>query len=342
MKQNTFLCLLLGASLAAVAACGSDSKSSTMPVTSATEPVEPAEPPMPAEPAKPAEPQPPPEPPAPTYLHGKMVWFELESSNPAKSTAFFNELLGWTTEPQAGAEGAAATELVKAGGKEVAMVRKAEGKKAKSRWVPFVSVPDVDGAVTAVEANKGKVVKPAQDVPDVGRFAVVSDPNGAVFAVFKSAAGDQPDGQPKAGEFIWAENLTKNKKAHASALAFYPTVVGYTNTPMEMATGKKKKKDTYDMLSYGETPRAAVEQAKPASLGGRWLPWVAVDDVDAAVGGVKKLKGKVVVKPFDVPTVGRMAVVADPTGAALGLMKPLSPEERKAAEDAGGAPAEKK
>ncbi len=342
MRARTPRLAFLGVSLAALlAACGSDSKGQqTTPVTSSTEPTEPTEPgaadtpaePVPTEPAKPAEP------PAPAYLHGKLVWYELVSSDPAKSKAFHAELLGWTVEPQemAGMK----FELAKAGGKDVATIRAADDKKTKSHWVPYISVPDVDAAVAAIEQNKGKVVKAAMDVPDIGRFAFVSDPNGAMFAVFKGARSDDPDtDQAKAGEFVWAENLTKNKKAQDAALAFYPAAVGYTASSMDVGEGKKKSK--YDMLSMadGDKPkhRAGVVPAKPASLGGHWLPWVSVDDVDGSVAKVKGLKGKVVTKPHDIPGVGRAAVVTDPTGAPLGLLKSLSPEEQKAAMEKAAA-----
>lgn len=331
--------VFLGASLAALAAAcgGSDSKGqATTPVTSSTEPTEPTEPAGPdkaQDPVQPTEPVKPAEPPAPTYLHGKMVWFELVSADPAKSKAFHADLLGWTIEPQETA--GMKYELARAGGKEVATIRQAEDKKVKSHWVPFVSVPDVDAAVAAVEQNKGKVVKAAIDVPDVGRFAIVSDPNGAEFAVFKSSKSDDPDtDMARPGEFVWAENLTKNKKAQATALAFYPAAVGYTASSMDVPEGKTRSK--YDMLSFagpdGTTKhRAGVIPAKPASLGGHWLPWVAVDDVDATVARVKGLKGKVVTRPHDVPAVGRAAVVTDPTGAPIGLIKSLTPEQVKAA-----------
>ena len=353
MRTKTPRLAFLGFSLAALmAACGSESKGqATTPVTSSTEPTEPTEPSgtKPMEPPQSSEPVKPAEPPAPTYLHGKLVWYELVSSDPAKSKAFHADLLGWTIEPQETA--GMKYELAKAGGKDVATIRPGDDKKTKSHWVPFVSVPDVDAAVAAAEQNKGKVVKAAMDVPDIGRFAIVSDPNGASFALFKGARSDGPDtDQAKQGEFVWAENLTKNKKAQATALAFYPAAVGYTVSSMDVGEGKAKSK--YDMLSMasGDKPkhRAGIVPAKPASLGGHWLPWVSVDDVDGTVAKVKGLKGKVVTKPHDIPGVGRAALVTDPTGAPIGLLKSLSPEEQKAAmekaaaEKTAPAPAEKK
>jgi len=108
-----------------------------------------------------------------------------------------------------------------------------------------------------------------------------------------------------------------------------------------MDVGEGKKKSKYDMLSMGagDKPkhRAGVVPAKPASLGGHWLPWVSVDDIDGTVAKVKGLKGKVVTKPHDIPGVGRAAVVTDPTGAPLGLLKSLSPEEQKAAMEKAAA-----
>jgi predicted enzyme related to lactoylglutathione lyase len=322
MQRRTLLVPFLGASLAAaLAACGSDSKASQT-TTPAAEPA-PAEPaPAPAA----AEPAPPPAPPAPTYVHGKWVWYELRSKDVEKSKAFYGELLGWQIEPQE--MNGMKFELIKAGGKDIGIISATEGK-AKSHWVPFVSVPDVDAAVKTIEEQKGKVVTPASDIPDIGRFAIVSDPNGVEFAVFKGAKGDEPDSPPAAGLFVWNEYLSKNKKQHTAALAFYPAALGYTTSQMAMGEGKKKAQ--YDMLSFNEAPRAGVEEAKPASLGGQWMPWVTVDDTDAVVANAKKLKGKVAVKPHDIPTVGRAAIVVDPTGAAVGVLKPASPDQQQPA-----------
>jgi hypothetical protein len=327
MQRTTLLVPFVGATLAAaLAACGSGSKASetTTPVAEA--------PPQPAEPAPqppPAEPAPPPAPPAPTYLHGKWVWFELRSTDVEKSKAFYSELLGWQIQPQE--MGGAKFELVKTGGKDVATISATQGK-AKSHWIPFVSVADVDATVKAIEEQKGKVVMPANDLPDIGRFAIVSDPNGAEFAVFKGAKGDEPDSQsaPVPGQFVWNEYLSKNKKQHQAALAFYPATLGYVTSQMQMGEGKKAS--SYDMLSVkGEggqdMPRAGVQPAKPASLGGQWLPWVTVEDTDAIVALTKKLKGKVLTKPHDIPNVGRAAIVADPTGGAIGVLKPSMPEQ---------------
>jgi predicted enzyme related to lactoylglutathione lyase len=325
MQRTTLLVSFVGATLAAaLAACGSGSKASDTTTPVAEAPAQPAEP---AQPAQPAEPAQPPAPPAPTYLHGKWVWFELRSTDVEKSKAFYSQLLGWQIDPQE--MGGTKFELVKAHGKDVAIISPTQGK-AKSHWIPFVSVPDVDATVKAIEEQKGKVVMPANDIPDIGRFAIVADPNGAEFAVFKGVKGDEPDAPPAPGLFVWNEYLSKNKKQHQAALAFYPATLGYVSSQMQMGEGKKKS--SYDMLSVkGEggqdMPRAGVQAAKPASLGGQWLPWVTVEDTDAIVALTKKLKGKVLSKPHDIPSVGRAAIVADPTGGAIGVLKPAMPEQ---------------
>jgi hypothetical protein len=58
-------------------------------------------------------------------------------------------------------------------------------------------------------------------------------------------------------------------------------------------------------------------------LPAQWIPYIFVDDVDATVKKAAGLRGKVCVPPFDVPTVGRIAVLADPQGAAFGIIKPV-------------------
>ena len=136
MKLKRLSYSLVVSIAAVLAACGGTEKQ-VEPPPGGPPPVLTAQP----EPAKPAEP------PAPTYLHGKLVWYELVSSDVARSKAFHAELLGWTIEPQelAGMK----FELARAGGKDVATIRAADDKKTRSHWVPFVSVADVDATVAA-------------------------------------------------------------------------------------------------------------------------------------------------------------------------------------------------
>jgi hypothetical protein len=120
------------------------------------------------------------------------------------------------------------------------------------------------------------------------------------------------------GNFVWHENLTKDKKA---AVAFYSEVVGWKT--------QEFGDQGYTMWVGSQGPLGGLmtlpEEAAKMGAPPHWLGSVQVDDVDATTAQVKKLGGKVHKEPFDVPTVGRVAVIADPQGATLSVFKPAQP-----------------
>jgi predicted enzyme related to lactoylglutathione lyase len=118
---------------------------------------------------------------------------------------------------------------------------------------------------------------------------------------------------PKPGKFCWNELVTTNVPA---AKKFYTGLLGWKTQPfgkgMEYTLFKKGK----DMLG------GLMKCPKPGNPA-QWIPYIFVDDVDAMAKKASKLRGKVCVPPFDVPTVGRIAVLTDPQGAAFGIIKPV-------------------
>ncbi|QQS12969.1 MAG: VOC family protein [Rhodospirillales bacterium] len=125
-----------------------------------------------------------------------------------------------------------------------------------------------------------------------------------------------------AGRFVWFELMTTDQ---AAAKAFYAAVVGWgaMDAPMPGMT--------YTMFTAGGTPIGGLmdlpEDARKAGAPPSWSGYVAVDDVDAAAAKAASLGGAVHVPPTDIPEVGRFAVVADPHGAALAMIKLSSPDQ---------------
>ena len=113
------------------------------------------------------------------------------------------------------------------------------------------------------------------------------------------------------GVFSWVEYHGSD---HAAARAFYETVLGWTVTDMPMADGS-----SYPGIMVGEQPVGGF-MPRPAEGGSSWLAYVTVDDVDTRVAAVGDAGGAVMQEPFDVPGVGRIAFVQDPTGARLGFI----------------------
>lgn len=116
------------------------------------------------------------------------------------------------------------------------------------------------------------------------------------------------------GTWFWHELLTSDVR---KAKSFYGKLFGWTTQPMKMPGM------TYTMWKRGRSMHGGMMDSKNA--GGappHWMTYVQVDDVDASAKRVARLGGKVVAKPFDIPGVGRICVIADPTGAMISMIQP--------------------
>ena len=248
-------------------------------------------------------------------LPGKFVWFELASSDLKKAQAFYGEVLGW--KAVAFPLGAATYEMIFAGETPDTMVGgyvPARGGGGRSQWIAYVSVENVDAAVSTATACGGTLLEPPRDLPGVGRAAKIADPSGAAFALFKSANGDPPDVlSAPPGRFIWNELHTTDPE---KALAFYERVVGFSNRSVPSPAGR------YHILSEGGVDRGGITSHLRPGSSPHWQPVVSVDDVDGAVARARKLGARIPVPPEDMPGIGRLGLMEDPMGAVIALMKP--------------------
>ena len=118
---------------------------------------------------------------------------------------------------------------------------------------------------------------------------------------------------PKPGDFCWNELVTPSVPA---AKKFYAGLLGWKTKPFNQGPGD------YTIIQKGKDGMGGMMKCPVPGNPAHWLPYVLVADVDATVKKAKKLRGKVCVPPVDVPTVGRIAVLADPQGAAFGIIQP--------------------
>jgi len=128
------------------------------------------------------------------------------------------------------------------------------------------------------------------------------------------------------GTFMWNELATTDPEACAD---FYKKLLGWTSEEMPMPD----MSGVYTVFKAGDTPAAGMFRMEGEQFAGippHWMSYIHVDDVDAAVTQTEELGGSVKAPAFDVPGVGRIAVIADPSGAAVALMKPsdeMCPED---------------
>ncbi len=122
---------------------------------------------------------------------GALCWTELNTRDTKTAEAFYTEMFGWGVKHSAPGSPMEYTEFSVQGVPSIGMMPMVEHMPATvpSYWMPYFQVADADASVARVKELGGSVMVPPQDIPNTGRFAIVSDPQGAMFAVFKVTQG---------------------------------------------------------------------------------------------------------------------------------------------------------
>jgi predicted enzyme related to lactoylglutathione lyase len=242
----------------------------------------------------------------------KPAWVDLASSDPTSAGAFYTNLLGWEiTAPDPAYGGYRMASL---GGKDVAGIGPKQMAEQPTAWSIYIGTSDADALVTKITAAGGKVVVPPMAVGDQGRMAVFQDPSGAYISAWQPIAmGGFETTAP--GAFTWAE---LNARGIDKAVSFYTNVFGWGTHVSDMQDGSRYTEFQLD----GQSIAGGMEMNPmvPADVPSYWLAYFAVEDVDAKFARVLELGGREMLSPMDFPG-GRFAIVADPEGAAFGLLK---------------------
>ncbi len=258
---------------------------------------------------------------ADSTLLGRLIWYELLTSDAASAATFYTKLIGWKGQALANGPSAPYT-LFLSGKRQVAggmrLPQEARQMGAHPHWLTYVGTPDVDATARHAAVLGGTIVKAPEDIPSVGRFAVVKDPQGALFALYAPLTAGE-DLQPAVGGFSWLELATTDVRG---ALKFYKALFGWQQTSaMDMGPGL----GTYQMWGRGGTSLGGM-YAKPAQMPGpsSWLPYIFVADSKKIAAAVSELGGTVINGPMEVPG-GWIAQGLDPQGAMFAVHS-LSPD----------------
>ena len=185
-----------------------------------------------------------------------------------------------------------------------------------SHWVPYISVDSVDDCCKSASRLGGEICMGAMDIAP-GRFAMIDDPQKALFSPFtpKGAVPDQRTAGP--GDFCWDTLLTTD---HRDAARFYTSLFGWGSSDLDMGNGR-----AYTLLTNGDAGVAGIwKMSSDEAHRPMWLSYVAVRDTDDTVRRATALGATVVMAPTEAPGVGRLARILDPTGASIGLLQPKS------------------
>jgi len=157
---------------------------------------------------------------------------------------------------------------------------------------------------------------PPTTVPDMLRFAVALDPQGAAFGLLQpvgaSAENPPPETPPHAGKFVWDELHTSDQTAAAK---FYGALFGWTGK-----VGEGDPMKYWHWMNAGKDVGGMMTLQQPG-VPPHWIGYIEVPDVEGSTKKAAALKGKVLMDVMDVPRVGKFSFVQDPTGAVLALFR---------------------
>lgn len=253
---------------------------------------------------------------APPTLHGQFVWYELMTPYPEDAKRFYGTVLGWATERFAGNPAMPYDMWVGPRGPLGGMMKlepPAFPVGTPPSWMAYVAVESVDDSAQQVTRLGGRVLHGPEDIPEVGRFAVIQDPQGAVICLYRSTMGEwQPHRESLPGEFSWHELATTDPDA---AWDFYSALFGWTQS------GSFDMGDAGSYRLFGVEGRqlGGVYRSAPGQPPANWLLYVRIPEVRAAIERVQGAGGKMLYGPIEVPGGDQVAVCLDPQGAAFAL-----------------------
>jgi hypothetical protein len=246
-------------------------------------------------------------------ISGRFAWHELWTLDSAASTGFYTHIFPWSAQLWDKESGYA---LFMGKNGPAAGCHKlgndSDGQGIRPRWNTYISAADVDAMVPQAQALGASVVVPPMDIPRVGRFAMLADPQGAVFGLlYRNEPAAAPQMPPPAGAVVWNELLTSDAEA---AFKFYSALFGWeVMTRIDMGP-----KGAY--LVFGaDGAQMGGMMAAPVPGGPLWLPYTEVDSADALVASATKAGATLCLGPQTVPGGGRIANFLDPQGVMFAV-----------------------
>ena len=248
------------------------------------------------------------------YAQGTPSYVELMTPDQEAAKAFYGPLFGWEFEDVPMGDAGYYVAVAKDGDSVAGISGQMPGMEGHPAfWGVYLTVDDVDAVAGKVAGAGGEVEAEPFDVMDLGRMAAIKDPTGARVNLWQAGATIGTTRANEPGTPIWNELITADV---ASATRFYGDVLGVSWEEMPMEGGPAYTCLVVDGRQVGGAMPPPMEGIPP-----HWNVYFNVVDTDATIAQATGLGGSVVAPAFDVPGVGRMAVLADPQGGMFNLMQ---------------------
>jgi uncharacterized protein len=248
-------------------------------------------------------------------MHGQFVWYELTTPDVEAARRFYPTFTGWGTK-----QFDKDYMMWTTGGRPFAGIFRLgpdmRQQGVPPNWMPYIEASNVDDTARLAGSLGGSVLHGPEDIPGTGRFAVIKDPQGATFGIYKSTGPSQSwDGTPKLGAFVWHELMTTD---YTKAFEFYRRLFGWEKTSqMDMGGGNMYVMYGKAGVSYGGIYNRTSEMAGVPPF---WLVYVGVRDAKQAIESATRGGAKLERGPMPVPG-GQIAILSDPQGAAFAMFE---------------------
>ena len=251
-----------------------------------------------------------------SYAHGTPCWTDVTSNDLPRAVEFYRGLFGWDAEVASEPEAGGYT-MFSLNGKNVAAGSPPQQEGMPSYWTTYIASDDVDATAEKIRAAGGTVLMDPFDVFDAGRMTIATDPTGATFGVWQANQhiGAQLANDP--GTMNWNECQTRDPEA---AAAFYEAVFGVEVKAFPTAEGRPP----YHVIHVDGRGVAGIFEINEhmGDVPPNWSTVFAVADHDATVAKAKELGGTALMQGMNIPEIGRLAVLQDPTGAVFQILQP--------------------
>lgn len=246
-------------------------------------------------------------------IRGRFIWHELLTTDTAAAAAFYPRVVPWRTQPSS----MPGYTIWMSGQSQVGglMALPPDAAGTPPHWLIYIGTPNVDATAEHAQRLGARVVKTASDIPNVGRFAVLADPQGATFALYTPGPSGGSSPAPGPGVFSWHELATTDV---AGALRFYGELFGWTKgTGHDMGA-----MGIYQIFErFGSMVGGMCNVQGPATPPS-WLSYVQVADSGRAVSAAKSAGGRLLHGPVEVPGGSWIALFMDPQGGAFAVQEP--------------------
>lgn len=252
-------------------------------------------------------------------IRGEFVWYDVMTTDVEAGKAFYRKVMGWQAKDSGLADRSytiLAVGDVAVGGL-MPLPDDARARGVPPCWTGYIGVDDVDACAARVREAGGTIAHPPQDIPSVGRYAVIADPQGAVVVLFQGMGKppDAADTSSAPGHVGWHELHAVDG---ATAFDFYARLFGWTKADaIDMGA-----MGIYQLFATGGAPVGGMMTKTPETPQPFWLYYFNVEAIDAAIARVEEGGGTLVNGPHEVPGGSFIAQCLDPQRAMFAMVAP--------------------